>query len=124
MTQLLFKEEVYEIVGACMEVWKTLGYGFSEVIYKDAMEIEFIRRKYLYEREKELLVYYKEKILRHRFNIDFFLFDSIIVEVKSCDEGIADKVISQTLNMKASGCRIGLIINFGKKRMEFKRLIF
>lgn len=64
------KEEVYTIVGYCIEVWKTLGYGFSEVVYKDAMEVEFMKDHLPYVRENELPVYYKTKILRHKFKAD------------------------------------------------------
>ena len=121
---LLLKEEVYAIVGNCIEVWKTLGYGFSEVVYKDAIEVEFLEDKLIYTRESELPVYYKGKLLRHKFKADFTLFDNIIIEVKSGDDGINDAVISQTLNyLKVSGYRLGLIINFGKQKMEYKRLI-
>ena len=105
---LILKEEVYTIVGYCIEVWKTLGYGFSEVIYKDAMEIEFVEDGFPYKREDELSVHYKGKVLRHKFKADFILFDNVIVEVKSGEDGINSTVISQTLNyLKASGCRIG-----------------
>lgn len=121
---ILFKEEVYNIVGYCIEVWKTMGYGFSEVVYKDAMEVEFEENNIPYIREDEHPVYYKSNLLRHRFVSDFTLFDNIIVEVKACEEGINKQTISQTLNyLKASGCKIGLIINFGKLKMEYKRLI-
>jgi GxxExxY protein len=124
MTQILYKEEVYAIVGYCMEVWKILGYGFSEVIYKDAMEQEFVDNIIPYIREDELSVFYKGKRLKHKFNADFTIFENIIVEVKSGDDGIVEKSISQTLNyLKASGCRIGLIVNFGKTGIEYKRLI-
>jgi len=124
MTTLLFKEEVYAIVGCCIEVWKTLGFGFSEVIYKDAMEQEFIEDELPYSREEELSVNYKGKILSHKFKADFTLFNNIIIEVKSGEEAINDSTIAQTLNyMKVSGCRVGLIINFGKSKMEYKRLI-
>lgn len=122
--EILFKDEVYNIVGYCINIWKTLGYGFSEVIYKDAMEVEFIENEFPHKRENEIPVYYKSNLLRHKFIPDFTLFDSIIVEVKSCEEGINNQTISQTLNyLKASGCRIGLIINFGKSKMEYKRLV-
>lgn len=121
---LLLKDEVYAIVGYCIEVWKTLGYGFSEIIYKDAVEIEFIGDGVPHKREDELSVYYKGKILKHKFKADFTAFDNIIIEVKSGEDGINDAVISQTLNyLKASGCRIGLIVNFGRSKMEYKRLI-
>jgi GxxExxY protein len=122
--ELLLKDEVYAIVGCCIDVWKTLGYGFSEVIYKDAMEIEFIEEGVPNKREEELSVFYKGKILTHKFKADFMAFDNIIIEVKSGDDGINNAVNAQTLNyMKASGCRIGLIINFSKSKMEYKRLI-
>lgn len=122
--ELVLKNEVYTIVGCCIEVWKILGYGFSEVVYKDAMELEFVENELPFKREDELPVFYKTKVLKHKFIADFTLFDSIIVEVKACDEGINDQTISQTLNyIKASGCKVGLVINFGKSRMEYKRLI-
>lgn len=121
---LLLKEEVYSIIGYCIEVWKTLGYGFSEIIYKDAIEIEFIEDKVPYKREDELAVNYKGKVLRHKFKADFLLFNTIIVEVKSGEDGINSTAVSQTLNyLKAYGCRIGLIVNFGKSKMEYKRFI-
>lgn len=124
MGQILYKEEVYAIVGYCMEVWKILGYGFSEIIYKDAMEQEFIDNDIQYMREDELSVYYKGKQLKHKFNADFTLLENIIVEVKSGETGVVEKSISQTLNyLKASGCRVGLIINFGKTGIEHKILI-
>ncbi len=124
MTQLLYKEEVYAIVGFCMEVKRILGYGFSEVIYKDAIEEEFLENGLAFIREDELSVNYKGKILKHKFKADFTLINNIILEVKSGEDGIIDKSISQTLNyLRASGCKIGLIVNFGKTRLEYKRLI-
>ncbi len=122
--EMLLKDEVYAIVGCCMDVWKMLGYGFSEVIYKDAMEIEFEDKNLPHSREEQLFVYYKGRKLRHKFIADFTLFDSMIVEVKSGEDGMNREVVSQTLNyLKASGCRVGLIINFGKTKMDFKRFI-
>ena len=122
--ELLLKNEVYIIVGHCIEVWKNLGYGFSEVIYKDAMELELIAKGTPYCREEDLPVFYKGTRLRHKFKPDFILFDSIVVEVKSGRETINDASISQVLNyLKVSGCRIGLLINFGKSKLEYKRLI-
>ena len=108
-----------------MEVHRELGFGFSEIVYKDAMEIESTIKSILVEREKEYDVNYKGKKLRHKFYADFVMFDNIIVEIKACADGISDEHISQTLNyFKVSGCVIGLIINFGKKSLEHKRLVF
>lgn len=124
MAQILYREEVYSIVGCCMEVWRVLGFGFSEVIYKDAMEQEFIENTVPYVREDELSIFYKGKRLKHRFNADFTLLENIIIEVKSGDIGVLDKTIPQTLNyLRASGYRIGLIVNFGKAGVDYKRLI-
>lgn len=122
--ELLYKEEVFTIVGCCIEVWKTLGYGFSETIYKDAMEEEFLRAQLPFIRENELCVHYKGKKLRHKFRADFTMFESIIVEVKSCDEELPSGVTSQVLNyLRASDSRLGLILNFSKKSLRYRRLI-
>ena len=125
MENFRHKEETYKIIGVCMEVQKTLGYGFMEVIYKDAMESEFVENDLLFHREVELTVDYKGKILKHKFFADFIVLESIIVEVKSCAKGITEDHIAQTLNyLKASGYTVGLIVNYGKRRLEYKRLVF
>jgi GxxExxY protein len=125
MTILLYKNEVYEIIGACMEVHRTLGFGFLEVIYKDAMELEFIERKIEFTRENEHSVNYKGKTLKHKFFADFTINKNIIVEVKAGKEGLSADATTQTLNyLKVSGFRLGVLFNFGKTRLEYKRLIF
>lgn len=125
MTKLLYKKDVYDIVGVCMNIYNVLGYGFLEIVYKDVMEIEFLENKILYIREKEFPIIYNEIKLKRTFFADFLLLDKIIVEVKANGEGISTEVISQTINyLKASGCRVGLIINFGKNRLEYKRVVF
>lgn len=107
-----------------MEVQKTLGYGFLEIIYKDAMELEFVDNGFLYHREEELPVNYKGKILKHKFFADFVLFEKILVEVKSCDKGINADHVAQTLNyLRVCGLNVALIVNFGKRRIEYKRFI-
>jgi GxxExxY protein len=125
MTDLLYKSEVYEIIGACMEVHRTLGFGFLEVIYKDAVELEFMERQISFLREDEHAVSYIGKTLRHKFFADFTLFNNIIVEVKSSKDGIPGDAIAQTLNyLKVSRFRVGILINFGRASLEYKRLIF
>lgn len=123
MEKFPLKEET-EILGLCMEVQKTLGFGFLEVIYKDAMQIEFQHNGLLHLREPELLVKYKGEQLLHRFFADFICYKEIIVEVKTSEKGISDDHIAQVLNyLRVSGNMVGLIINFGKRRLEYKRLI-
>jgi len=125
MEQIIYKSEAYKIIGACMEVYNTLGYGFLEVVYRDAMEIEFLQRNMNYRREEEHSIEYKGSLLKHKFFADFTLFDEIIIEVKACKDGITDEAIAQTLNyLKASGLRLALIINFGKTSLEYKRLVY
>lgn len=125
MEQIVYKSEAYQIVGACMEVYNTLGYGFLEIVYKDAMEIEFLQRNLDYQREDEHSINYKGTILKHKFFADFTLQNSIIVEVKANKDGINDEMIAQTLNyLKASGLKLALIINFGKTSLEYKRLVY
>ena len=108
-----------------MEVHRELGFGFSEIVYKDAIEIEAEIKGMKVEREKKFNVRYKEKELRHKYFADFVMFGNIIVEIKACNQGISEEHIAQTLNyLKASGCSVGLIVNFGKKSLEHKRLVF
>lgn len=123
MTDLIYKEEVYEIIGICMEIHRELGKGFSEIVYKDAIEYECKQQECHYEREKEFLVHYKDIILPHKYFADFVILGKIILEVKSC-EGIAQEHIGQTLNyLAASKFKVGLIVNFGKNSLEYKRII-
>ena len=122
MENFPFKNETYEIKGTCMEVQRTPGYGFSEVIYKDAMELEFISNIFLFRSEDELSVTYKGKKLQHKFFADFVCNNQFIVEVKSCDKSITDDYLVQILNyLRVSEKSIGLIVNFGKRRLEYNR---
>ena len=91
MPELYFKEEAYQIIGICMEVHRILGHGFSEIVYKDAIQYELIEKKILYEREKEYIVPYKKVILTYRFFADFVVFDNIILEVKAAEGGLCEE---------------------------------
>jgi GxxExxY protein len=125
MSEFVHKSQTYQIIGICMEVYNTLGYGFSEIVYKDAMELEFLEKEVNYLREEKQQVNYKGHILKHSFFTDFTINQDIIVEVKSNKEGITDDYIAQTLNyLKASGLKLALIVNFGKSSLEYKRLIY
>lgn len=118
------QQETYQLIGICMEVQRTLGYGFSEVIYKDAMEFEFIDNEVTYNREKKYTVSYKNKQLDHQFHVDFACVDQVIVEVKSSDKGITPDHVAQILNyLKVTGCEVGLLVNFGRRKLEYQRFI-
>lgn len=123
MADLIYKDEAYEIAGICMEVHNHLGAGLLEIIYKEAIEWELDSRFIQYEREKEYPVYYKETLLRKRFNVDFVVYDKIILEVKARETIINDD-IAQVINyLKLSGCKLGIIVNFGRSKLEIKRLV-
>jgi GxxExxY protein len=125
MSEFVCQNETYEIIGICMEVHKILGHGFKEIVYKDAIEVEAGLRNIAFVREKEFCIDYKGHILNRRFNADFVVFDKVILEIKASEGGLVNDNIAQTLNyMKASGCKVGLIVNFGRSKLEYKRLVF
>ncbi|OIR07612.1 hypothetical protein GALL_102750 [mine drainage metagenome] len=116
--------ETESIINVCLEVHKHLGHGFLEIVYKDAMELEFHRHKTFYEREKEFPIFYKNILLDHKFYTDFVVFNSIILEIKSKTE-ICDEDLAQAINyLKCSGCKVGLVLNFGRKKLEIKRVVY
>lgn len=120
---IVYKEESYKIIGICMEVHNFFGHGFSEIVYKDALEIEFRKAGIFYEREKEYEVVYKGIVLPHRFYADFVIDDKIVLEVKSKKE-IADADIAQAINyLKVSENKLSLIVNFGESKLNYKRII-
>ena len=115
--------ETESIIGAALEVHKNLGNGFLEVVYKDALEYEFYLSNLSYQREKEYPVFYKEVILKHKFYADFILLNTVVVEIKAKDE-IADEDLAQTINyLKCSNFKVGLILNFGRNKLEIKRVV-
>ena len=119
-----YKTECYKIIGLCMEVHSNLGKGLSEIVYKDALEIEFRDAEILYQREKEYSVNYKGIILPHKFYADFVVFGNIILEIKSA-KNIIDEHIAQTLNyLKVSQNKVALIVNFNNDKLQYKRLVF
>lgn len=117
------KAETYKIIGLAMEVHKTLGKGFLEVVYKDALELEFTWANVPYTREKSFVIDYKGVILKRFYNADFVVYNNIIVEVKS-QSVIIDANYKQAINYLAvSNLTIGLILNFGEDSLTFKRVI-
>lgn len=121
--ELIFKHKHYKIIGICMEVHRILGGGLSEVLYKDALEYEFKQHHIHVEREKEYTVRYKSIILPHKFYADFIVYGSIVLEIKSVSR-FEDKHIAQVINyVKLTGGSLGILINFGNKSLENKRIV-
>jgi len=124
MAELLYKDEVYAIIGAAMEVYNQLGSGFSEAIYQEALEIEVETRKIQNNPQQEIYIDYKGIKLKQFFKPDFICYEKIIVEIKALDR-LTSREESQLLNyLKATGMPVGLLINFGTdKDLEWKRMV-
>ena len=124
MADILYKEESYKIIGACFEVHKILGHGFKEAVYKDALELELSKLEIPFVKEKPFTIIYKEQKLKHFFIADFVVYETIILEIKT-GSYIGDPYLKQTLNyLKASGLKLGIVINFGMPSLEYQRVIF
>jgi len=123
MTDILYKAESYKLVGILFEVHNNLGKGFSEIVYKDALEYEFKNSLIQFEREKEYSVNYKDTILKHKFYADFVVLDKIILEIKSC-KSLKEEHIAQCINyLKVSNNKLAILVNFNKDSLEYKRII-
>lgn len=111
----------HNIIGASMQVHRVLGNGFQEVIYQRALAVEFNHIGISYEREKEMNIFYREEQVGTR-RVDFFVEDSVMVELKAVSE-LEEAHKAQAINyLEAYGIANGLLINFGKTSLEFKRV--
>ena len=123
MANIIYKQESYQIVGALFNVYNELGSGFSEIVYKDAIEYELGLLDIPWEREKEFIIQYKNITLPHKFYADFVVFGKIILEIKSI-ENLNDKHIAQCINyLKVSNYRLCILANFNKNLLDHKRII-
>ncbi len=123
MSEILYKEESYWIIGICMDVHNNLGLGFLEIVYKDALEYEFSKADIFFEREKEYSVKYKEIFLPHKFYADFIVFNKIILEIKAVS-GMDDAFTALAINyLTVSQNKLALIVNFGELKLNYKRII-
>lgn len=123
MAELIFKTEVYAIIGAAMEVYNTLGPGFLEPVYQEAFGIEMLRRQIPIKPQAELAVFYKDVRLQKTYIADYIAYDQIIIEIKALDQ-LSTREEAQLLNyLKATSYPLGLLINFGAHHdLEWKRM--
>jgi GxxExxY protein len=124
MAELIFKDEVYAIVGAAMDVYNELGCGFLESVYQEAMEIELVARQIPFQRQVPLRIQYKDCVLDKRFSADLICFSAVLVELKAA-AALTGADECQLLNyLRATRLRVGLLINFGDAvELQWKRLI-
>jgi GxxExxY protein len=121
---LLLGSEVFEVVGAAMEVHRILGHGFLEAVYQEAMQVELTERGVPHDAQRPLAIRYKNSLLAKGYVADFVCHDQIIVEIKAQD-ALAPRDQAQIINyLRATGMRVGILVNFGaKQRLEWKRLV-
>jgi GxxExxY protein len=120
--QYLHSELTGKIIGCAMEVHKTLGNGFQEVIYQRALEIEMDCQGLKFSREHEMDIFYKGTKIGTR-RVDFFVENKIMVELKAVIQ-LEDVHLAQAINyLEAYGMQVGLLINFGSQSLQFKRVM-
>ena len=120
---LLYEDETQKIISAFYEVYNNLGGGFLECVYQDALSIEFKSRNIPFEKESKMNIYYKNQLLDRYYFADFKCYDKIIIETKSVSN-LAPEHTAQVLNyLKATNIRLGLLVNFGPNKIEFKRIV-
>jgi len=123
LEKIVYKDESYKIIGACIEVHNELGPGFLEAVYQEALEIELKNQDIPYCREKELRLLYKGIKLNKSYYADFVVYDKIILELKALD-ALSTVHESQVLNyLKATGFKLGILVNFGQQKLQYKRLV-
>ncbi len=122
--EILLKDEVYQIIGASIEVHQELGNGFLEAVYQEALEIELALRDITFKSMYPLKILYKGKHLKKEYIADIVCFDSIVLELKAL-KSLGGNEESQIINyLKATGLRVGLLINFGSQaKLEWKRFV-
>ena len=124
MTDIIYREESYRLVGACFEVYKLKGCGFTEGIYYECLMIELELQGIPFVTQPKLELEYKGRLLEQNFRPDFICFEKIVVEIKSL-ERLADVHRAQTLNyLNATKYDLALLINLGHfPKLEYERIV-
>lgn len=123
MVDIVYKEESYRIVGACMKVHSSLGAGFLEAVYQEALKEEFKKQDIPFEEQKKLSLFYENLRLKKFYRADFYCFDKIIIELKAVDY-LNNNMRNQLMNyLKATKTKLGILVNFGKRSLEYHRIL-
>ena len=123
MKKLIYKEESYKIIGACMTVHRELGVGFLEEVYQEALEVVFSEMNVPYEREKKLNINFRGTSLKKKYCADFLCYGVIIVELKALSS-LLPVHDAQLLNyLKATSLQLGILVNFGEESLIYKRIV-
>ncbi len=122
-TEILYKEESYKIIGACMKVHRELGSGFLEAVYDEALKKEFMKSEIPFKSQVKLKVFYEGEQLKKYYIADFICYDKIILEIKSINQ-VPVVFYAQIKNyLTATKMELGMLINFGQPSLVYKRIL-
>ena len=116
--------KTYAIIGVAMEVHGELGCGFLEAVYQEALGMELSARGVPHKAQMEIPVYYKGQKLNSKYRADFICYDSIVVEIKAVSTLMGAEEAQVLHYLRATGHKVGLLLNFGRESLQFKRLVF
>lgn len=124
MSDLIYPEESYKIMGACFNVYKDKGSGFLEPVYQECLDLEFEYKQIPYQAQPELSLFYRNKKLNKIYRPDFICFQKIIVEIKAVDKLIDEHKVQLLNYLNATGFKLGILINFGHyPKLESIRMV-
>ena len=119
--KMIYPHEAYEIIGAAMEVHRTLGQGFLESVYQEALEIEMSKREIPFSSQTKIQIHYKDIPMEHYFVADFVCYDKIIVELKSVSTVLPEHEAQIINYLRATGFKLGILLNFNEESLYYKR---
>lgn len=118
---ILYKEESYLIIGACIEVHRQLGPGFRESVYQEALSLELGLQNIPFAAQPEIRIHYKDILLQKKFKPDFLCYNNIQLEIKAASS-LTPSDESQVINvLKAAKLPLGLLVNFGEEKLVYRR---
>ena len=121
--KIVYKEESFKIIGACMKVHRSLGAGFLEAVYEEALEKEFQIQNIPFKKQVKLELFYENQKLKKQYRADFVCYDTIILEIKAVSQ-IPIVFYAQLKNyLKCTNMELGMLINFGTPSLTYKRIL-
>ena len=125
MAEIVYKEESFQIMGACFEVYKEMGCGFLEPVYQECLHRELLLQGLPFQAKPKLKLSYKGQTLEQTYEPDFILFDKIVLEIKAVTD-LNDEFRAQVHNyLRATGLRLGLLVDFGHHpKIEYERIVY
>jgi GxxExxY protein len=122
--EIVYKDEAYEIIGACFDVYTEMGCGFLESVYQECLEIELTCKGISFCAQPDLELRYRDRILKQKYKPDFIVYGKIVIELKAAS-GLSDEHRAQLHNyLKATGYKLGLLVNFGQyPKLQYERIV-